>query len=103
MANNDLSITPDQLPSVNGAAKTDILILTIDPSANANVVQITLDKMFSNTTDLTVKANTLIVSLGSTPANSTTNVTSRSVWFDNSYVYFALSNNVIKRIALESF
>lgn len=54
-------------------------------------------------TGLNVTVNALVVNNFSTPANSTIAILGGSVFLDNGYLYIATANNVVKRIALESF
>ena len=103
MTANNLSITPDELPITNSAIKTDVLIITKINGSNVNVHSISVNNLFGNTTDLSLKANNLQIMLANTPANSSSNVVGRTIWFDNNYLYIATSNNTIKRVSLESF
>lgn len=38
-----------------------------------------------------------------TPANSTINVAQGTIFYDSSYLYIAVANNTLKRVALTSF
>jgi hypothetical protein len=48
-------------------------------------------------------ANADLIIKNVTPANSTANVVGGSIWSDGNYIYYAVSNNSIKRAALTSF
>jgi hypothetical protein len=56
--------------------------------------------LFVNTV---IKTINVILSNNSTPANSTANVVAGSLWSDGTFIYFAPTNNVIKRVSLASF
>jgi hypothetical protein len=45
----------------------------------------------------------VIVAGNATPANSTITITQGRIFYDNDYLYIAVANNTIKRVALSSF
>lgn len=51
----------------------------------------------------TILSNVTIGTSKSTPANSTITVKEGKIWYDTSYLYIAVANNTVKRIALDSF
>lgn len=67
------------------------------PALLSNTGPITL----SNTSSLSV--NNFIIRRGDTPANSTIASTEGQIWFDDNYLYVAVANNQLKRVALVSF
>lgn len=85
-----------ELTALTSAANNDLLIIE-DVSAN------TTKKIVI--TDLTkvVVANTLVITGNSTPANSTATVTKGTLFYDTNYLYIAVANNTIKRVALDTF
>ena len=63
-------------------------------------MQASPNALFSN---VNLQVATLIVGNTTTPISSTMTVTAGSMWYDANYLYIATSNNVIKRLSLESF
>lgn len=117
-------VTSSDLPVVNSLAATDYVMVIANVSGNAQTSIITVPKLlgnsggpliYSNTLTIgnstvnvfinstSITSNTIIVSNNTTPANSTASVTSRSIWFDNDYIYVAIGNNSIKRVSLNTF
>lgn len=94
MADRAKKIT--ELVALTSAANNDLLVIQ-DVSANSTK-KIAL-------TDLTkvVVSNTLIITGNSTPANSTISVPKGTLFYDNSYIYIAIADNTLKRVAIESF
>ena len=84
------------VPSVNNIIFSDSVFVT----SGGVVSQATPNTIFSN---VNLQVATLIVGNTSTPISSTISVTAGSMWFDSTYLYVAVSNNVIKRITLETF
>lgn len=79
-------------PVANLVNRTDLLIITQSPgTANAATKAVTVD----------VFASALPVN--GTPANSTINCISGSMFYDSNFVYIAVANNILKRVALQSF
>lgn len=77
-------------------------------SHNGNTYQMNLASAFANLSSNISISNTVSVfgvevRNDATPANSTINVTKGSIWADSDYLYVAVANNTIKRIALETF
>ena len=84
------------VPSVNNIIFSDSVFVT----SGGVVSQATPNAVFSNV-DLQVA--TLIVGNTSTPISSTATVATGSIWYDSMYLYVAISNNVIRRITLQTF
>lgn len=106
MANSPKAIT--ELPALTTPAVGDLLVIVDDPSGTANTKKITVSTLFSNTPALAVNVsslstNTLIMKAETTPSNSTITVTKGTVLFDTNYIYIAVANNQLKRVALSSF
>jgi len=51
----------------------------------------------------TINAQQVIIQIGNTPVNSVAPTPQGTLWSDGNYIYYAVSNNQIKRIALSSF
>lgn len=100
-----------ELPNLAAPSSDDLLVIVDDPAVTANTKKVTVAALFnnsnasitlSNTAVLT--ANTVIVKNKMTPANSlTTTITGGTIFFDDNYIYVAISNNVVKRASLSSF
>jgi hypothetical protein len=102
------------LPSITSTNSGDILAVQQDPDSSSRALKkITVGNFTagfartnSNTTfldDANVSINNLIIRRKATPANSSVDVTGGSVFYDDNYIYVAVSNNHLKRVALESF
>lgn len=90
MANSDIKIS--SLPGTVSVANTDVFLVVRDP----------LGSPTSNTVSLNTLRNQLTIS--TTPANSTAlTILAGTIMVDNTYIYIATSNNVVKRAALSSF
>lgn len=71
-----------------------LMVVSSNPSASPAVFD----------TTVLVPANTIPLTVGSTPANSTSmTITKGRTWTDGNYIYVATSNNVVKRATLSSF
>jgi len=89
----------------------DILIIEDVPeSGNSTTGGVTVENLFGNSdVNFTVSntkilsVNTLVIRKNNTPSTSSDTVTRGTIWFDSSYLYVAVGNNTIKRIALEAF
>lgn len=94
--------TISDLPQVNDVSNSDLLIVEVNPNSVPNTKTIQVVNLFRVITSDTITANTLKIQT-STPANSTINVARGTVFFDTNYAYFAVANNVLKRVALSAF
>lgn len=99
-----------ELTALTAPAGEDLLIIVDDPSGTANTKKITVTNLFNNcsanvtiSNSAVLSTNTLLIRNKSTPANSTIAVTEGTFYFDADYLYIATANNVLKRVALESF
>ena len=84
------------VPTANSILFSDSVFVTFGGA----VVQAAPNSVFSN---VNLQVATLIVGNTSTPISSTMTVATGSMWFDSTYLYLAISNNVIKRVTLETF
>lgn len=98
------AITANSLAQVNTANVGDRLVIVTNPTSNTNwrLKAISSSDLFANSTH-DVKAANLQITYNTTPANSTANAVAGLVWYDNNYIYVAIANNSIKRVALSSF
>lgn len=94
MANNVKKIS--ELATTNTAAGTDRIVILKDPAGSPSTRTITVSNLFGNSS-----ANVVIQNI--TPANSTITVTQGTMFYDNTYLYVAVANNVLKRVTLETF
>jgi hypothetical protein len=94
--------TTRSLPIKTGALPSDRVVFVANAASNNSVTSsISISDMFANTANLSANlVNLRVVSSLGTPANSTsTNVAAGSMWTDGNYIYFATSNNFVKRVA----
>ena len=98
MASNN-STTLSKLQPKNNADGSDQVVAFSTVSSN-NDVLIPVSNLYTNTT---LTANNLVIKQNNTPANSSANVVPQSIWSDGNYIYVAVSNNSIKRVALSTF
>lgn len=96
---------PKDFPSANSVDKTDLLILVKNVSTTANLYNVSAQTFFGTVNTDIILANTakLVIGKNTTPANSTASCVKGEIWFDSNYLYLAIANNSIMRVALESF
>lgn len=107
-----------ELPSVAKANSDFKFVGVNDPSGVPTTVTVTANSLFSNvvvsaafsanaTFASFVTANTVTIStlklLPSTPVTNADAVAAGTVWYDTNYMYVAVANNSIKRVALTTF
>jgi len=85
-----------ELSALTAPAGVDLLVIVDDPSGSPVTKKVTVADLFGNSS-----ANVVIYN--ATPANSTITVKKGVIMFDSSYLYVAVANNSLKRIALSSF
>lgn len=97
MANND----PRQVANLDIisslAANDKVLIVE---SSNSHVGIASINVLFSTNV---LSTNNLLIINSYTPTDSTGNAVANSIWSDGSYIYFAVANGNIKRVALSTF
>jgi hypothetical protein len=86
-----------ELATTNNAVATDRIIILKDPDGTPSTRTISVSNLLGNSA-----ANVVIRQV--TPANSTSlTVKAGTLFFDNTYLYVATSNNNIKRVTLSTF
>ena len=86
-----------ELATTNNAVATDRIVILKDPAGTPSTRTISVSNLLGNSA-----ANVVIQQV--TPANSTAlTVKAGALFFDNTYLYVATSNNNIKRVALSTF
>jgi len=116
-----MAVKLSDLPTITFCTNNAILVLENDPSGSPTTSGITVQNFFSNVnvntsisgtftvsntvtfTNSNTHISNLHITYNTTPANSTSSVLAGKVWADEEYLYVAVSNNNIKRIALTSF
>lgn len=92
-----------ELTALTTASGDDLLIVVDDPSGNAVTKKVTVNNFFTIADTVTVSANSFVLRNFQTPANSTVTVTRGTMLYDTNYLYIAVANNVLKRVALSTF
>lgn len=95
----------------NTASANDLILIVINANtANSNNRAISFGNLFANiawtiggsfsiNTSNAITANVINISFAQTPANSTSlGLTTRSMWFDEDFIY-TCSNNIVKRVS----
>lgn len=85
-----------ELPTLAAPAGNDLIAIVDDPSGTPVTKKVTVADLLGNSS-----ANVVIYN--ATPANSTITVKKGVIMFDTSYLYVAVANNTLKRVALSSF
>jgi hypothetical protein len=85
-----------ELSALAAPAAEDLMVIVDDPSGTPTTKYVTVGNLLGN-----VSANVVIYN--GTPANSTITVKKGTIMFDNTYLYVATANNVLKRITLNTF
>lgn len=103
MADYTTPVKIDEFPAATSvSANSRMLILQANTtSGNTEIKLANVSAFFANVTS--VKVTNFVIGNISTPSNSTMNVSQGTLWFDSNYLYFAVANNSIKRVALSSF
>ena len=87
-----------EYPAATAAANSDLLLIVTGIGTTPTTKKIAVSDFNS-----TVIANTVIITGNSTPANSTPTIVKGTLFYDSTYLYIAVDNNVLKRVTLESF
>jgi hypothetical protein len=89
-----------QLPEQSATSNNDLLIIDV-AGATPSTRNIAISNFFANVAR--ISANLLVLNQKQTPANSTITVAQGTMFFDNSYLYIATANNILKRVELTAF
>lgn len=99
-----------ELTALTGPAAEDLLVIVDAPSTNAVTKSVTVGTLLTNcSSNVVVKdaytftANTVIIKNKQTPTNSSSPFTGGTFFYDENYLYIAIANNTLKRVALSSF
>lgn len=74
----------------------DLLVIVDDPAGSPVTKRVSVQNLLSNSS-----ANVAIRNI--TPANSSITVKAGVMFYDANYLYIAVANNTLKRVALSSF
>jgi len=86
-----------ELTALTAPAGEDLLVIVDDPTGTSNATKkVTVANLLGNSA-----ANLAIRNV--TPANSAITVQQGTIFYDNTYIYIATSNNTLKRVSLSSF
>lgn len=99
-----------ELLALTTPSSEDLLVIVDDPTGNSVTKKVTVGNLFTNcSSNVTISnsavlsANTLLIRNFGTPANSGITIQQGVFFYDNSYLYIAVANNTLKRVALSSF
>ena len=92
-----------ELPQVTSVAGSDLLVVETNPNSTPNTKIITVTNFLANISSNNIAVGNLQITSLNTPTNSTITVTRGSIFFDTNYAYFAVANNVLKRVSLATF
>lgn len=102
-----------ELTATTTANSTDYFVLVSDTSGTPSTQRLNAGRLltqglkarFANTTasQFTTTSDKIVIENDKTPTSSTQTITKGSIFFDASYLYVAVANNTIKRVALAAF
>lgn len=99
-----------ELVALTGPAAEDLLVIIDAPTTNAATKSVTVGSLLTNcSSNVSIKdgfalsANLIINRNKQTPPNSNTVVSGGTFFYDENYIYIAIANNTLKRVALSSF
>jgi CxxC motif-containing protein (DUF1111 family) len=88
----------------------DLLVIVDTPSGTAVTKKVTVANLLSNSSANVTISNTAVLSAKNivvrrkeTPSSSSTSDQQGTIYFDDNYLYLAISNGAIKRVALSTF
>jgi hypothetical protein len=85
-----------ELPTTNNAVANDRIVILKDPFGTPSTRTIKVSDLLGNSAANVVVQET-------TPSNSTITIKKGTMLFDNNYLYIAVANNSLKRVALSTF
>lgn len=83
-------------------SNADLVMISANTSNTATTKVVNTAILFGNSSAL-ISANQFQMREKTTPANSTITISQGRMFFDENYLYIAVANNSLKRIALSSF
>lgn len=87
-----------ELTSATGASSNSLVVIVANVAGTLTTKKMTVNDFFGNTS-----ANVFVQPIN-TPANSAAlTIKQGAIFFDNTYLYVATSNNTVKRVSLSSF
>ena len=87
-----------ELSATSSVSVNDYIIIVTDTANTPTTKRVTINNFFGNTV-----ANVFIQKIAE-PANSTAlTIKQGAILYDNNYLYVAIANNNVKRVALETF
>ena len=86
-----------ELSALAAPAAEDLMVIVDDPSGTPTTKYVTVGNLLGN-----AAANVVIYST-TTPANSTITVKKGTIMTDGNFLYIAVANNSLKRVAISSF
>lgn len=102
-----------ELTATTTANSTDYFVLVTDTSGTPTTNRLNAGRLltqglkarFANTTisQLAVTGDRVVIENTKTPSSNTQTMTIGSIFFDTNYLYVAVANNTIKRVALSTF
>jgi hypothetical protein len=108
MTNRAKKIT--ELMAHTAPSSDDLLVIVDSPSSNAITKKVTVGTLLSNTAANVTISNTSVLSTKNivvrrkeTPTSSATTDTQGTMFYDDNYLYIAVANGTLKRVALTAF
>jgi hypothetical protein len=102
-----------ELTATTTANSADLMILVTDTDGTPTTQHLRAGRLltqglkanFANTStsQLSVGSDRIVIEEGKTPSSASMTITQGSIFYDNSYMYVAIANNTIKRVALSSW
>lgn len=102
-----------ELTATTTANSADVLVMVTDTTGTPTTNKIKAGRLltqglkanFANTTtsQLAVTSDRIVIENTKTPSSNTQTMTIGSIFFDADYLYVAVANNTIKRVALSDF
>ena len=90
-----------KLPIANSVSANDYLVSVTNPTTQAETKKILVSTLFKNVD--TISINNLIIANNHTATSNTETNIQGKLFFSNTHLYIAISNNVLRRIPLEIF
>lgn len=100
-----------ELSALSAVAANDVFVVVDKHSSNTAVTKsANVSVLFGNVSTNTTLSNSAVLSVkeviirdNTTPSNSGITAVPGKIWADSNYIYVAVANNTIKRVALSSF